>query len=114
MSNDMPNSDNTRTALAILSLIIVALLIAGLFFVPIPDSAKDLINIALGFIAGYCGNVFNYYFGSSDGSTRKTDMLNQRATEQATGKVDDPIHVEPTDTETPPPKGGFFMSNDKE
>ena len=92
-------SDNTRTILAIMSLILIALLIAGLFFVPIPDNAKDLINIALGFIAGYCSGAFNYYFGSSDGSTKKTAMLNER-TEQATGKPDDPIHVEPQTTDT--------------
>lgn len=84
------NSDKTRNVLAIAALIIIALLIAGLFFVQIPDSAKDLINIALGFVAGYVGAVFNYYFGSSDGSRQKTALLN----EQATGRADDPIHVE--------------------
>ena len=88
------SSDKTRTVLAVLIVFIIALLIAGLFFIPIPESAKDLINIALGFVAGYCGSAFNYYFGSSDGSTKKTAMLNER-TEQATGKSNDPIHVEP-------------------
>lgn len=92
-------SEKTRTLIALIALIIIALLICGLFFIPIPDNAKDLINIALGFIAGYCGSVFNYYFGSSDGSTHKTNLLNERE-QQATGKPDDPIHVEPTPEST--------------
>lgn len=96
-------SEKTRTLIALISLIIIALLICGLFFIPIPDNAKDLINIALGFIAGYCGSVFNYYFGSSDGSTKKTALLNERE-QPATGKPDDHIHVEPNPpTEDSPP-----------
>lgn len=82
-------TDSTRALLTILIVVILALLIAGLFFIKIPAENKDLVNIGLGFIAGMATTIVTYYFGSSDGSRRKTDML----ADQATGKPGDPINV---------------------
>lgn len=114
MSNKNEVSDTMRFVFGLIILLILIGLIVGLFFVPIPKENESSIFQLVGTVCTLAGMIIGFCFGSSYGSKQKTDLLNQRATEQATGKIDDPIHVEPTDTETPPPKGGFFMPNDKE
>lgn len=89
------NADKARFTFGLLGIIILAAILAGLFFIQIPTESKDLVNIGLGFIAGYVGSVFSYYFGSSEGSDKKTSLLGQQSQQQATGKADDPVHIEP-------------------
>lgn len=88
-------SEHTRAWLALIVITLVALLVAGLFFVQIPTGNKDLVNIALGFIAGYAASVIAYYFGDSDASRHKTELLNEQTA--ATGKPGDPVHIESED-----------------
>ncbi len=86
-------SEHTRAWLALALVAIIALLVTGLFFVQIPTENKDLVNIALGFVAGYVASVMGYYFGSSDQNHKKEDMQ----ADAATGKPNDPVHIESED-----------------
>lgn len=88
-------SEHTRAWLALVVIALIALLVAGLFFIQIPSENKDLVNIALGFIAGYAASVIAYYFGDSDASRHKTELLNNQ--DVATGKPGDPVHIESED-----------------
>jgi DNA mismatch repair protein MutH len=65
-------------------------ILAGLFLMEIPTGNRDVAMVALGVALGWAGAVVQFYFGSSEGSKAKTDLL---AT-AATGKADDPVHVE--------------------
>lgn len=42
------------------------LIILGLFFVSMPKENNNLINIVIGFIAGYVSSQIGYYFGDTD------------------------------------------------
>lgn len=88
-------SETTRAVLALITICLIALLIAGLFFVRIPTANKDMVNTALGFVAGLATAVISYYFGSSESSKQKTDLLNRPSS--ATGKPGDPVHIESED-----------------
>jgi hypothetical protein len=46
-------------------------MIAALFVMPIPESNRDLLNIAAGVLLGWGGNVVSFYFGSSKSSRDK-------------------------------------------
>lgn len=68
------NSDNTRAYLAFSILIIITLLVVGLFFVEMPRENSNLINTALGFVAGWAGAIMSFYFGASDKQQEKKDV----------------------------------------
>ena len=44
---------------------------------PIPAESKDLLMILLGVLTGAQVQILNYYFGSSSGSSKKTDVLDR-------------------------------------
>jgi hypothetical protein len=50
-------------------------LIAMLYIWPIQGDSKDILQILLGTVAAKWGDQVAYYFNSSAGSARKTDML---------------------------------------
>ena len=41
----------------------------------IPGSVKDILLILIGALVAIVKDVFGYYFGSSEGSARKTELL---------------------------------------
>ena len=51
------SGNNTRSHLAYGVLTLASLIIIGLFFIEMPQSNRDLLNTALGFVAGWaeCG-----------------------------------------------------------
>ena len=51
------------------------LLIAVLMFVDTPDNQQQLVIFALGFITSAAGQVLSFYFGSSQGSKDKSEMM---------------------------------------
>lgn len=53
-------------------------IVAGLFLVAIPDSNGEVALVVLGVAIGWAGNVVAFYFGTSDGSVRKTDIMNEK------------------------------------
>ena len=64
-----------------LSLIAILAFVAMLFivcFAPVKDSAHDLLLVLLGTLVGVVKDVYCFYFGSSSGSERKTELLNQQ------------------------------------
>jgi len=78
-----------RFSLALLVIMIGAAIAGALVFVNIPDRNEAILNIALGFILGWGAGAVNYYFGSSDGSEHKTELLNRGPS----GEPGDPVHV---------------------
>lgn len=82
--------DKTRFALAILAILIGGGVIATLALVEVPEGNVDPLLLALGLVLAWGGTVFNFYFGTSQSSADKTDMLAHRPT----GEPDDPVHVE--------------------
>lgn len=76
-------NDNVRVYLSIGSLLIVAGMITGFFFVDPPKENLRLLDTSLGFAAGFVSASFGYYFGatflpqtrngeSEDGSSNKS------------------------------------------
>lgn len=84
-------SNSIRVVVGLLVLLMLAGLIAALIYVPIPASNENTLVQLVGTMSTLAGLVVGYYFGSSDGSRRKTEMLGVQP-EQATGKPGDPVH----------------------
>lgn len=56
----------------------VFFMIVGLFFLTIPDDNANLVNTALGFVAGWVSSAVGFYFGTTkdnhpDNNTNTTD-----------------------------------------
>ena len=58
-------NDNARVYLSVGSLLIVAGMIAGFFFVDPPKENLRLLDTSLGFMAGFVSASFGYYFGAT-------------------------------------------------
>lgn len=58
-------NDNVRVYLSIGSLLIVAGMITGFFFVDPPKENLRLLDTSLGFAAGFVSASFGYYFGAT-------------------------------------------------
>lgn len=79
---------NTTRYKAYMGLFVTVAIVGALYlliYVPMPPLSKDAILIILGGLLKMVGDVFAYYFGSSEGSQRKTELLggasaNQNAT----------------------------------
>lgn len=62
----MMNSEKTRAYLAFSLVALMFVLVVALFFKDMPRENSNLINTALGFIAGAMTTACGFYFGSSD------------------------------------------------
>lgn len=80
-----------RFLLAVLVILIGAGIALALIFINIPDRNESILNIGLGLILGWGGMALGWYFGSSEGSDRKTELMHRGPT----GEPGDPVHVEP-------------------
>lgn len=67
------NNDNTRSYLAFALVALMFVLIIALFFVDMPRENSNLINTALGFIAGAMTTACGFYFGSSESEKKNGD-----------------------------------------
>lgn len=76
--------------LAATAVLVGALIIAALIYIPIPDGNEDPLMLALGIVLGWGGMVFGFYFGTSQSSADKTELLAERPT----GNPGDPVHTE--------------------
>lgn len=81
---------SARFTLAIIAIVVSAAIVAALIFVPIPEGNREPLLLALGLVLGWGGAVFGYYFGTSESSAQKSDMLASRPA----GTPNDPVHVE--------------------
>jgi len=79
-----------RFILAMVAILVGAAIVAALIFIQIPDGNEAVLNVSLGFVLGWGAAVFSFYFGTSESSSQKTELLMQRPT----GEVGDPVHVE--------------------
>lgn len=61
--------------LAVLAVITFIICLYLLFFQPIPEGSKDVLLIVAGALIVIVKDVYGYYFGSSEGSARKTELL---------------------------------------
>ena len=80
----------SRNLVGAFAMLVAAGILVGLFLLEIPIGNKDVAMMALGAAMTWAGNVVQFHFGSSAGSKDKTDAL----AGVATGKSDDPVHVE--------------------
>ena len=53
-------------------------LLTILVFKGIPPTNSDLLYLSVGALIGYAGAVVNYFFGSSLGSDKKTDIISKQ------------------------------------
>jgi hypothetical protein len=65
----------------------------ALFLVPIPGVNETLITYMLGQLSGFAGAVVAFHYSTTAGSQHARELL-ARSGETATGKADDPLHVE--------------------
>lgn len=65
--------------LGVAAVSIGAILVVMLFFVPIPEENKSLVDVSLGLVLGWGGAVMQFYFGSSKGSADKTAAMTESA-----------------------------------
>jgi len=69
---------NTEVIKGILSLLVVVgvgVCLWLLFYYPLPQGSRDIILIVIGALVATFKDIYGYYFGSSEGSTRKTELL---------------------------------------
>ncbi|MEM7270149.1 MAG: hypothetical protein AAF401_12985 [Pseudomonadota bacterium] len=70
-------NDWTPTVLGVLILLGFFGVLAAIMYVDLPDGSGPIVNILLGALAAMCTQVGNYFFGSSAGSKRKNEMIQQ-------------------------------------
>lgn len=69
---------DTKGFKAYMALLITLAVIGVLYllcYIPVPGPSKDAVLLALGGLLGRMGDIYAYYFGSSEGSQRKTELL---------------------------------------
>lgn len=71
----MSPSHKTRFVLAVAICLISIGILAALLYLPIPEPNRSAIDILLGGITATMGMVFTYYFGSSDSSHQKNEVI---------------------------------------
>lgn len=69
------NSIALKPWLAVLAVITFIICLYLLFFKAIPEGSKDVLLIVAGALIVIVKDVYGYYFGSSEGSARKTELL---------------------------------------
>jgi len=61
-----------RNILAVIAVVGAFIVLYMLIVTPIPETNKDTVNLALGFVlGGLIGGVSGFYFGASKGETKK-------------------------------------------
>lgn len=69
---------DTKAFKAYLALLLTVAVVGVLFllcYVPMPPLSKDAILLILGALLARLGDVLSYYYGTSEGSQRKTELL---------------------------------------
>lgn len=66
-----------RNILAIIGIALGFCLIFCLLFLTMEPAKRDMANLCLGFDFGMMTMIWQYYFGTSQSSTEKTEMINK-------------------------------------
>lgn len=69
--------DLVKTSVAITSLSAFAFMCYALVYVPIPESNKEALYILIGIISSTVGLIVGFYYGSSKGSQKKTELIDK-------------------------------------
>jgi len=65
----------TRGIIAILSVLGIIAIAGGMFYYKVPPESKDYFLIVLTFLVAKIGTVYDYFYGSSQGSSDKTGII---------------------------------------
>ena len=65
----------TRAIVAIMSVVGIIAIAGGMFYYTIPAGSKDFFLIVLTFLVAKIGTVYDFFFGSSQGSAEKTNII---------------------------------------
>lgn len=87
------NRSQQRFRLAVGVLALDAALLAALIYLAamnVQVSGENILFMAVGIALGWGGTVLAFYFGTSESSAQKTELLADRPS----GNVGDPIHTE--------------------
>jgi hypothetical protein len=84
------NVETTKFCLACFIAIAVSACMWALFYYTPPAASKDVILILVGYLTAAFKDVYAYYFGSSSGSEKKTEMLNIKMKGDSNEKITDP------------------------
>lgn len=76
--------DKIRILFGVIACAILVLLITALLFFEIPEANNNAANILIGSVSTIFGMVYQYFFGSSEGSSRKNDILHNAISNDTT------------------------------
>ena len=73
------NSSNSeeRTIISLFMLIVIVALLFLMFIIELPENNKEMAYLVVGALMGSFTTVIAFWFGSSKGSSDKTDIINQ-------------------------------------
>lgn len=79
----MNNSKNMRSLIGLLSLVFAFIYTTCITFLPISDNNIRFADVSQGFIMGtILAQVYNFYFGTSQGSVDKNKFLKEETEEK--------------------------------
>lgn len=67
--------DLPRHLVAAAVLVLAFGIVAGLFLLEIPEGNREVALVVLGIAIGWAGSVVGFHFGTSQGSTRKSEIF---------------------------------------
>jgi hypothetical protein len=72
------SKSDIRNILAVIAVVGAFVVLYMLIVTPIPETNKDTVNLALGFVlGGLVGGVSGFYFGASKGETKESNTENK-------------------------------------
>ena len=74
----MKESKTLKAYLSVLVLVAFIGLIFQLLFIKVPGENNDLVMFLFGCLTAIVKDVYGYYFGSSEGSTRKSEVMEKK------------------------------------
>ena len=99
MNTKKPKNDE-RFYFGVAGLVIFALMAAGIIFINVPDRILPTYTTLLGWVGGWVTCVYQFHYGTSAGSVKKSDVINDM-TKNNTGntKAEAEVQVPITNTE---------------
>jgi hypothetical protein len=71
------NRSMQRFSLAVLAVLVASGIVAALYVFAVPAESEKVLFMALGNVLSWPAMAFAYYFGTSEGSAQKTDILTE-------------------------------------
>lgn len=66
-----------RTIISLFMVILIVALLLLMFMIELPDNNKDMAYLVVGALMGSFTTIIAFWFGSSKGSSDKTDIIKQ-------------------------------------